>query len=134
MECQCKTLVHWQCEPGECVCVWYAAAAGKHLVSRGQPVVTSVTGESRSTGSFNLPTNIFGQTDADTSERKRKTNRRWPIYGSKRHPKNTHGKIWTGSSSVQGNTQPMFGGVLFSLFLIYFFISISPHIIILHSI
>ena len=40
----------------------------KHLVSRGQPVVTSVTGESRSTGSFNLPTNISRQTDADTSE------------------------------------------------------------------
>ena len=73
MVCQCKTLVHWQGEPGECVCVWYAAGAGKHLVSRGQPVVTSVTGESRSTGSFNLPTNISRQTDADTSERKRKT-------------------------------------------------------------
>ena len=49
----------------ECVCVehsvWYAGA-GEHLVSRGQPVVTSVTGESRATGPFNLSTNTSQQT------------------------------------------------------------------------
>ena len=42
--------------------VWYAAAAAEHLVSRGQPVVTSVTGESRATGPFNLSTNTYLQT------------------------------------------------------------------------
>ena len=41
--------------------MWYAAAA-EHLVSRGQPVVTSVTGESRATGPFNLSTNTSQQT------------------------------------------------------------------------
>ena len=42
--------------------MWYAAAAAEHLVSRGQPVVTSVTGESRATGPFNLSTNTSQQT------------------------------------------------------------------------